>query len=75
MVVIPVNLPILNCHEYECGWYYMDYNTSLKERRRRETLYNSPGEVAARLARVRKEREIAEYHQRQEQKVWSALNE
>jgi len=53
----------------------MDYQSRMRERRRRKNEYNSPSEVAARQARVQEERELAEYHRQQEHKVWLYLNE
>jgi hypothetical protein len=62
-------------NEYELGWYYLDYKTNMKERRHPENEYNSPSEVAARLAWVREEREIAEHHRRQDDKVREFLSD
>jgi hypothetical protein len=53
----------------------MDYQSGRRDRRRRNHEFNSPVEVAARQARVQEERELAEHHRRQDDKVREFLSD
>jgi hypothetical protein len=56
----------------------MDLDVQARERRRRRDelqQHNRPSAVGERLAQLKEQREIAEYHRLQDEKAWQCLSD